>query len=527
MTTSESVPERPENHRRAVGKVYLVGAGPGDPGLLTLRGLHCLRQADVILYDYLVNPQIVRQARSTTETICLGRHGRLRQWTQDEINAELVRLARAGQVVVRLKGGDPAVFGRIAEECDSLVQAGIPFEIVPGVTAALAAGSFAGIPVTHREIASAVALVTGQEDAEKPASALDFKTLAQFPGTLVFYMGVTTVEQWSAALMDAGKPADTPAAIVRRCSLPDQQVVQCTLGELTRHLVPSTHLRPPVIVIVGPVVRLADRLSWFDRRPLSGRRILVTRPADQLHELSEPLQELGAEVLLQPAIEIGPPDEWTPVDRALAQLADTRRPTFDWLVFSSGNGVRSFLDRLFVQGHDLRVLGRSRLAAIGPGTAGELERYRLRADLQPAEFRAESLADALAPFASGGRFLLIRASRGRDVLPQRLTAAGGQVEQVVAYSSRDVAHADPEILQRLRAGEIDWVTVTSSAIARSLVTMFRDDLLRCRLASISPLTSATLRELGFEPSVEATQYTIPGLIAALTSAEPYSPHHSA
>lgn len=499
------------------GKVYLVGAGPGDPGLLTLRGAACLRLADAVLYDYLVNPALLTHARPDARLECLGRHGHSRLWSQAEINAELVRLAAAGQHVVRLKGGDPAVFGRIAEECEALAGARIAYEIVPGVTAALAAGSFAGIPLTHRGLASATALITGQEDSEKDESSLDFPALARFPGTLVFYMGVTTVEHWSRALIDAGKPGDTPAAIVRRVSWPDQSVVQTTLGELARHLVPASRMRPPVIVIVGPVVRLADRFAWRPERPLAGVSVLVARPAEQLAEAAGPLEELGAEVLCQPAITIGPPEDWGPVDRVIERLGDPQEPAIDWVVFASGNGVRHFLKRIVERNRDHRILGRSRIAALGPGTARELARYHLRADLLPDAYHADAMAAALSPHAEGKRFLLIRANRGRDVLPQALTAAGGLVEQVAAYNSRDVDSIDPTIRQRLDRGEVDWVLATSSAIARSLVTLIGDALRPCRIASMSPITTATLRELGFEPACEAQRHDIAGLIEAISS----------
>lgn len=511
-TARQAAAERPAERP---GKVYLVGAGPGDPGLLTLRGAACLRLADIVLYDYLVNPALLSHARPEARRECLGRHGHSRLWSQAEINAELVRLASAGQQVVRLKGGDPAVFGRIAEECEALADAGIGYEIVPGVTAALAAGSFAGIPLTHRGLASATALITGQEDAEKDGSALDFPALARFPGTLVFYMGVTTVEQWSQALIDAGKPSDTPAAIVRRVSWPDQTVVQTTLGELARHLVPATRMRPPVIVVVGPVVRLAERFAWRPERPLAGQTVLVARPAEQLAEAAGPLEELGASVLCQPAITIGAPEDWSPVDRAIDKLADPTQPAVDWVVFASGNGVRHFLDRLPTRGRDVRVLGRSRIAAIGPGTARELTRYHLHADLVPDAYHADALAAALAPQAPGRRFLLVRANRGRDVLPRALADAGGIVEQITAYTSRDVDTVDPEIRLRVESGEVDWALATSSAIARSLVTLLGESLRRCRIASISPITSTTLRELGFEPACEARDHDLRGLIETL------------
>jgi uroporphyrinogen III methyltransferase/synthase len=497
----------------AIGKVYLVGAGPGDPGLITLRGVQCLARADVVLYDYLVNPRILRHAPRGAERDCLGRHGHGRILPQDEINERMIALAKSGKTVVRLKGGDPAIFARGVEECEALVQAGIPFEIVPGITAALAAGSCAGIPVTHRELASAVALVTGQECRDKERAALDQKSLAEFPGTLVYYMGVTTVAEWTSELIAAGKPADTPAAVIRRCSLPDQLTIRCTLGEVAE-TIDRKRLRPPVIIIVGEVAALSPALSWFEHRPLFGVRVMIARPADQVEGLAAPLEELGAEVIIQPAIEIAPPDDWSPVDDALARLGE-----FDWLVFTSRNGVRFFLERLLDSGRDLRALGHLRLAAIGPGTAQALSEFQLAADVVPDEFRAESLAASLAAHARGKRFLYAQASRGRDVLIRELAAAGGEVERIVAYRNSDVEHPDADIAARLASGEIDWIAVTSSAIARSLVRLFGADLNRARLVSISLVTSETLRSLGLEPAAEARDYTMPGIVEALLRAE--------
>ena len=490
------------------GRVFLVGAGPGDPGYLTLRGSECLAQADVVLYDYLVNPAILKHARPDASLICLGKHGHTRIWSQEEINAELIKLARQGQRVARLKSGDPMIFARASEELQALTSAGIPFEIVPGVTTAVAAGSCAGIPLTHRDFASAVALITGHEDGGKEETALDYHALARFPGTLVFYMGVTTVREWTAELIAAGKSPATPTAIVRRCSFPDQQTLHCRLDEVVQRMTEPEKLRPPVIVVVGEVTRLAPQYSWFEQRPLFGQRIVVTRPLEQCESLAGPLRELGAEVLVQPAIRVGPPDDWSPVDAALSRLAD-----FDWLVFSSSNGVRMLLDRLPAIGRDLRALGGIRLAVIGPGTAEELARYHLRADAMPDEYRAESLAEILKD--EGKRFLLVRASRGREVLAEELTAAGGHVEQVVVYQSDDVTQPDERIAELLSQGKIDWITVTSSAIARSLVQLFGDDLRKTRLASISPITTATLKELGYSLAAEATEYTMPGVVAAI------------
>jgi uroporphyrinogen III methyltransferase / synthase len=501
---------------KPTGRVYLVGAGPGDPGLITWRGVQCLRRADVVLFDYLANAALLSHAPVAAERICLGRHGRERIWSQDEINKELVAHARQGKCVVRLKGGDPAVFARVSEEVAALEVAGIDYEVVPGITAALAAGSYAGIPLTERGRASAVAFVTGHEQGDKDLPAIDFAAVAAFPGTLVVYMGVTTAQEWTRALIDAGKPAETPAAIVRRCTWPDQQTIHCTLGEVAKWIA-GGHLRPPVVTIIGDVATAADSKTWFTERPLFGQCVLITRPHRQAGRLWDLLGETGAYCLVQPAIEIEPPADWSPVDGALARLAN-----FDWLVFSSANGVEHFLGRLLATGRDLRTLGSIKIAAIGPATADALQQFYLHADLTPNEFRAESLAEALVDAAGqtagSPRLLLVRASRGREILADTLITAGCAVEQVVAYRSIDVEAPDPEIAAALKDGRIDWITVTSSAIARSLARLFGDDLRRVKLASISPITSATLRELGHEPAAEAREYTMDGVVEAILNA---------
>ena len=505
--------------RDGAGKVTIVGAGPGDPGLITLRGLAVLSRAEVVFYDYLANPIILSQAgllergRTDVKLVCLGRHGEGRILSQAEINEQMVAAAKAGKNVVRLKGGDPAIFGHTAEEIAALQEAGIRYEVVPGVTAALAAGSVAGIPLTHREWASSVAFVTGKECCDKDGKSLDLASLARFPGTLVFYMGVTTAPEWSAELVTHGKPADTPVAIVRRCGLPGQVILKTTLGELPTVLA-ADQLRPPAIVIVGEVVRVQADADCLTARQLFGRTVLVTRPERQSTDMIMLLGELGAAALMQPAIDIDPPADWSGVDAAIGALS-----RYDWLVFSSANGVHFFLERILETGGDLRLLGGCRLAAIGPATAEALDDYRLRADLLPDEYRAEALAEGLADKVAGQRVLLLRASRGREVLAERLTAAGAQVEQVVVYQSSDVAAPEPDIAAALAEGRIDWVTVTSSAIARSVVRLFGDDLKRSRLAAISPLTAEVLTEAGFPPAVVATEYTTDGLIGAILEAE--------
>lgn len=491
------------------GRVYLIGAGPGDPGLLTLRGAEVLSRCEVVLYDGLSNTDLLAHAASA-ELICVGKHGQTRIWRQPEIIHEMLAHARAGRTVGRLKGGDPAVFARTAEEVDALRAADIEFEIVPGITAALAAGSFAGIPVTHRGLASAVALVTGHEEPDKSESALDWDALARFPGTLVIYMGVTTAGVWTSALMAAGKSGSTPAAIVRRCSLPDQQTIHCRLDEVAGHLTPASKFRPPVIVIIGPVTRLAESMDWLSRRPLFGQTVLVTRPAGQAESMAMLLRDRGAQALVQPAIEIVPPDDWNDVDAKIASLG-----TFEVLIFCSHNGVTHFIDRVQALGHDMRIFAGIRLAVVGSKTGGSLADYHLKADVVPADFRAESLADALAESVSGKSILIIRADRGRDVLPDRLTQAGAQVQQLVAYQNRDVVQSADSIADRMRAGQIDWVTVTSSATATNLDRMFGEALKRCRIASLSPVTSTTLRKLGYTVDAEADPFTIESLVEKL------------
>ena len=495
-------------------RVSLIGAGPGDPGLLTLRGAELLARSDVVLYDGLSNPTILRHARPTAVQICVGKHGQSRIWRQSEIIDEILRHARAGRRVARLKGGDPAVFARTAEEVEALHAAGIAYEIVPGITAALAAGSYAGIPVTHRGLASAVALVTGHEEPGKPESSLDWDALARFPGTLVVYMGVTTAESWTASLLAAGKPAQAPAAIVRRCSLPDQRVIRCRLDEVARQLTPASKLRPPVIVIVGPVAELADTTRWFDCRPLFGRTVLVTRPDEQADELASPLRDLGAEALIQPAIAIGPPRDWSPVDAALERL-----DRFATIVFSSRNGVRFFLERLLATGRDVRHLGGARLAVVGKRTAEALAEFHLRADVVPDDFRAESLADALSCDVRDREVLVVAASRSKETLPDRLRDAGANVTQVVCYEHTDVPEPDPRIRDAVESGKIDWITVTSSATARNLERWFGDAIRRARIASLSPITSATLRDSGFAVDAEADPYTMESLVEAIVRAE--------
>ncbi|MGQ9914193.1 MAG: uroporphyrinogen-III C-methyltransferase [Thermogutta sp.] len=497
----------------AAGRVYLVGTGPGEPKLLTLWAAEILEKADIILYDYLVDPRVLEFARPDAEKVPLGHHSLGDHWTQDQINRRILEAAAQGRTVVRLKSGDPVVFGRQADEAEFLRNAGARVVIIPGITAGLAVGALGEIPLTHAQFASAVALVTGQQSHEAHGALLNYQSLATFPGTLVFYMGVRSASVWAPELIRHGKPAETPVVLVRRCGWPNQQTLFTTLGEVVS-VIERQAVKPPAVIVVGEAARHAPIRSWFADRPLFGRCCVVTRPEHQAGKFRDLLAELGAEVLIQPAVEIVPPNDWTDVDAAIAGLKD-----FDCVVFSSANGVRFFFDRMRQLGRDARAFGSARIAAIGPGTADELQRFQIRADVVPPVFRAESLAETLLAYEPGRRYLLVRASRGRPTLANMLEQAGREVTQVVAYTNRDIETPCPEIMARIREGSVHWMTVTSSSIAHSVVRLFGEDLRTVKLASISPVTSETLRGLGFEPTVEAKVYTMPGIVDAICQHE--------
>jgi uroporphyrinogen III methyltransferase/synthase len=512
------------------GIVYLVGAGPGDPGLLTRRGAAVLAQADVIVYDHLASPRLLDLAPPGALRICAGKSIGHCTLTQDEINTLLIDHARQGRRVVRLKGGDPYVFGRGAEEAERLHAAGIAVQVVPGVTAAVGVTAYAGVSITHREIASAVAFITGHDDPEAPrppdASAsgspsiagtrLDWAALARFPGTLVVYMGVTRLPGLCRTLIRHGKPATTPAALIASGTLAAQRTVTGTLGDLAERAA-EARLGPPALLVVGDVIARRPALNWFEELPLFGQRIVVTRPGDEADGSAADLEALGAEVLVAPTVMILPPADWAPVDRAIAALEH-----LDWLVFTSANGVRFFLDRIESNGRDLRALGRVKLAAIGPATAAALARYHLRADLVPEAYRSEDLAAALAPRVAGQRVLLARADRGRTLLLEALRPIA-DVEQIAVYRNTDADALPPAVLERLAAGTVDWITLTSSAITERLFALLPEEARRrigreIRLASLSPVTSGAAARLGWTIAAEALAYTWPGLVQAIVQA---------
>lgn len=495
------------------GFVYLVGAGPGDPGLLTLRGAECLARADLVLYDGLVNPLLLRHSHARAERTCRAEGPAGRMIAQDEINQHLIDAARSGKTVVRLKGGDPFIFGRGSEEASALAAAGIPFEVVPGITAATAAAVYTGISLTHRDHASAVAFITGHEDPAK-AATLDYSALASFPGTLVFYMGLHRLQAIADLLITCGKPAVTPVCVVSRATQPLQRTVTGTLDTIAV-LTKAAELHAPSLVIVGDCVRLREHARWFEDRPLFGQVIGITRPEHQADDAALRAVELGALPVMLPTIEIAPPETWAEVDAVLARLGE-----FDWIVFTSANGVHGLLGRLWEMGGDTRRLAQSKLATIGPSTAAALEKYSLRADLVPKEYRAESLADALRPHVAGCKVLWARASRGRDVLPAELAAAGAQVEQLVVYQNRDAGPFSPHVMKQLEQGELDWIALSSPSIARNLPNLLTPQAKqnlggKTKLVSISPVTTAAASEAGLTITAEATEYTWDGIFQAM------------
>jgi uroporphyrinogen III methyltransferase/synthase len=494
--------------------VYLVGAGPGDPGLLTLRAVECLAQADFVIYDKLVPSRFLDYASPGAERLCVADVPGSHPERGPQIHEAMIAAARRGKRVVRLKGGDPFLFARGGEEAQALGQAGIPFEVVPGVTAALGAAACAGIPLTHRLHASAVALVTGHEDPFKPGGNLDWAELARFPGTLVIYMGMARLQQIVQVLLERGKASATPSVVVEQCTTGQQRTVESTLAELPQ-AVRDAGLRSPAIIVIGSVVSLRQELAWFEKRPLFGKCVLVTRPRAQSARMVQRLEGLGASTLVLPTLEVGEPADWAPVDQALATLA-----SYQWLVFTSVNGVHSLVRRLRHLGYDLRAFGAVRLAAIGPATAQALREYFLEPDLVPEEFRSETLAEALREQVRGQRVLLARADRGRDVLREEL-ARVAIVDQIAVYSQVDAPAANADILNYLRSGKVDYVSVTSSNVARVLIGLFdretqqRIEQGSIQLISISPVTSAVIHELGLPVAAEAEEYTTEGVVQAM------------
>jgi len=496
------------------GLVVLLGAGPGDATLLTTAGVRWLRVADTVIYDRLVNPALLELARRGAELIHAGKGPGGEGPSQQEINTLLVEKCRAGRLVVRLKGGDPFVFGRGGEEARALAAAGLEFRIVPGITAGVAAAGFAGIPLTDRRLASTVAFVTGREDPDKKESRINWDALARID-TLVFYMGAGSVRTISQRLLAAGRAGGTPAAIIERAATPRQRTVATTLQKLPDEA-QKTGVKPPAIIIIGEVVAMHELLGWFRRLPLSGQTILVTRPRRVASELSARLSELGAEVIASPTIAIKPPGSFADVDAALHRLSQ-----FDWVVFTSPNGVEFFSQRLEAIGLDARALGGVHVAVVGPATAAALRERFITPDLVPETFTTEALGEAMR--SAGGlddskRILLARSDIASAALPELLRRAGAAVEAVAFYRTIRPAGLPEEAQAALAGGEVDWITFSSSSTVENFLILAAGldiDLSKPKLAAIGPVTAEALKSHGLEPAVVARPHTIDALAEAI------------
>ena len=496
------------------GKVYLIGAGPGDPGLLTLKGQQYLAQADVVIYDYLANPVLLGHARADAERIYVGKVRGNHHLPQEQTNALLAEKAAAGLQVVRLKGGDPYIFGRGGEEAAYLKERGIPFEVVPGVTAGFAAAAYAGIPLTHRDVTTSLALLTGHERPERKLSSLDWEKLATGLGTLIFYMGMANLKQISEQLIAHGRAAATPVAVIQWATLPRQRTLVGSLETIAED-VAREGLEPPAVIIIGDVVNYREELRWYDNLPLFGKRFLITRPREQAAAFVTLLQQQGAETICIPTIEIAPPEDLQPLDAALSQLAGV-----DSLILTSANGVKACFERMAELQLDLRSLAGVQLVAVGPKTAQVLEARGLRPDLVPKNYRAEGvIAELLAQGVAGKRVLYPRAEISRSLIIDKLQEAGAEVLAPVAYRTLRPTGKEEMIRHLLAAGELDAVCFSSSSTFDNLLAMFGDELKtlqgRAEFFSIGPLTSETIRKHGFQVALEPEQSTLDHLVAAM------------
>jgi uroporphyrinogen III methyltransferase / synthase len=497
-----------------MGKVYIIGAGPGDPGLITLRGAACVREADVIIYDHLVSPEVLRHAGEKVRLIYAGKQGGDHALSQEEINRRLVEEAGQGNIVARLKGGDPFIFGRGGEEAEVLRDAGIPFEIIPGVTSAVAVPAYAGIPLTHRSHTSSVAFITGHEDPTKRESDMDWAALAGI-GTLVFLMGVKNLPLIAENLIRFGKPAETHAALIRRGTTPDQETLTGTLADIARKA-GEHRFAPPAILVVGSVVGLRETMNWFETRPLFGRGIVITRPEAQAEGLAELLRVQGARVIPFPVIRIIPPKSWAPLDQALDKLE-----TYHWIVFTSANGVSSFFRRLRERGRDIRDLKGIRIATIGPATAAAIEVLGIRVDLVPEEFISEGVVRGFAgENLRGCRVLLPRAEEARDVIPEGLAKMGAQVDVVVVYQTDRSDRNASELLPLFTGGKVDVITFTSPSTVNHFLGIMGPDFhlpAGVRIACIGPVTAAAVQKAGLTVDILQERYTIPELVNAIAA----------
>ena len=501
----------------AKGRVYRVGAGPGDPGLITVKGVGALSEADCVIYDFLANSRLLEHAREGAETIYVGKKGNQKTISQEEINSLIIKKAKQGKIVVRLKGGDPFIFGRGGEEAEEVVKAGLSFEVIPGVTSATAAPAYAGIPLTHRDLASSVTFITGQESPLKERSSIAWDRLSTGRGTLVFLMGWKSLPLITEKLLGNGWPATTPVALVRWGTMTKQKTVVGTLGDIMEKA-GKEGIMPPMITIVGDVVTLRERLNWFEGKPLFGRRVLVTRALEQAGAFTGLLEKSGAEVVAFPTIKTTGPPSWAALDAAVKKLS-----TYDWAVFTSVNGVKYFFERLEKLGLDARELKGVKICAVGPMTAKAIEEMRLKVDLTPGEFVAEGLLSSLGRRGiKGKRFLLPRALKAREVLPDEIRALGGHIDVVPAYRTIKPLRSAAELKRMFEEKEIDAVTFTSSSTVTNFVSMFKKTEIKgllkgVAIACIGPVTAKTAEACGLSVDVMPGKYTVPALCEAMAA----------
>ena len=498
--------------KKEKGTVYIIGAGPGDPGLITIRGAECLGRADVVVHDHLVGTELLAYVRKDARLIYAGKRGGDHTLPQEEINRLLVKEAKSGFIVARLKGGDPFIFGRGGEEVEALVREGIPFEVVPGVTSAIAVPAYAGIPLTHRGYSSTVTFVTGHEDPTKDVSDIDWKALAAL-STVVFLMGVKNLSGIVQNLIENGKKPDTPVALIRWGTTPDQVSITGTLADIVEKA-EKRKLTPPVICVVGEVVKLGEALDWFERKPLFGKGVVITRPESQAAEFAQYLREAGARPILFPTIEIEPPEKMDALDRAIDRLS-----TYNWIIFTSANGVRALFRRIDEKGGDLRDLKGISIAAIGPATAALLKRLGIRVDLVPDEFISEGVLAALADKdMKGKRVLLPRAEVARDVIPQGLSKMGATVDVVTAYRTVKSGRRREELEALIQEGKVDVITFTSPSTVINFVDIMGEDYkipAAIKVACIGPVTVTAARKLGLRIDIVQETYTVPGMVEAI------------
>lgn len=512
---------------KSKGIVFLVGAGPGDAGLLTLRGAELLGRADVVVYDALVNAALLRLAPMSAEIIFGGKRGRDQALPQAELNQLLITKAREGKTVVRLKGGDPYVFGRGGEEAEELADAGVPFEVVPGVSSFVAAPNYAGVPLTHRDFCSRLTLVTGHEDPAREDSRIDWQQLAATPGTKVVMMGTYRIGQIAERLVGFGMDPATPVAMVRWGTTGKQRSVEGTLANIGA-VATSAQIEPPTVAVIGDVVKLRPKLNWFEQRPLFGQRVVVTRSREQAGGLADRLMELGASVLEVPTIRIGPPQDRERLVDALLELN-----SYDWLVFTSPNGVTQFFEYFFRQFHDMRDLGGARIAAVGPATARKLKELHLQVDLMPEEALGSCVAQEFSGYESieNLKICLLRAEVANRELPAALETLGAIVDDVPVYQTVPETEDVTGAAKELRETGADWITFTSGSTAQNFHARFDLPALRkkfpqIKLLSIGPETSAVLAGLGQKPDVEARQHTAEGILQALLDTVQHDKPHT-